>query len=176
MSLIRPKAAQALIRWRDPLIGAAVLALGLYWGFFTGGGLLHWVGYVVALGGCALIVAGLQRLRFRRGGGGPGIVAITEGQISYFGPLNGGAVALSELDALSLDPTEKPAHWILVQPGQPALHIPVTASGADALFDTFATLPGIRTEHMLRQLQQGAAAPVLIWRSARATDSARWLH
>ncbi|KMK68728.1 hypothetical protein [Puniceibacterium sp. IMCC21224] len=178
MSLIRPEASKALMRWRDVMAGGAVLLLGLYWGFFTGGGLLHWVGYAVALGGVAMILAGLQRLRFGRAGGsgGPGIVDITEGRISYFGPLNGGVVALSELDALSLDPSERPAHWVLVQPGQAPLHIPVTATGADALFDAFATLPGIRTEHMLRQLQRQATATVLIWRSARADTSAKWLH
>ena len=42
--MIRPGARAALSQWREALIGLAVLALGVYWGFFTGGGLLHWIG------------------------------------------------------------------------------------------------------------------------------------
>ena len=42
---------------------------------------------------------------------------------------------------------------MLVQPGQPPLQIPLTATGAEALFDAFATLPGIRTERMLREMR-----------------------
>ena len=46
--MIRPEAAATLARFRDALIGGAVLALGLYWALFTGGGLLHWLGWGVA--------------------------------------------------------------------------------------------------------------------------------
>ena len=174
--MIRPAARQALRRWRDAQIGAAVLALGLYWGFFTGGGLLHWIGYAVALGGGALLAAGVQRARFRSGEDGPGVVEITERRVGYFGPLTGGVVDLEDLDALSLDRGERPPHWVLVQPGQPPLHIPLTAQGADSLFDAFATLPGIRTEHMLRQMQDDRRDIVVIWRSAARVNTIQRLH
>ncbi|SNR65448.1 hypothetical protein [Puniceibacterium sediminis] len=174
--MIRPGAKRELRRWRDALAGAAVLLVGLYWGFFTGGGLLHWMGYAVALGGLAVAFAGIQRARFRQGEGGPGVVEINERRISYFGPLTGGVVDLDDLDALSLDQGEKPPHWVLVQSGQPPLHIPLTATGAEALFDAFATLPGIRTEQMLRRMSETGRDVVVIWRSAARVNSVRRLH
>ena len=174
--MIRPEAAGALSRFREMLIGGALVLLGAYWAFFTGGGLLHWVGYAVMLAGGVLAVAGWQRARFRAGTGGPGIVRIVEGRISYFGPLSGGVADLDGLSAVRLDPTAEPPHWLLDQPGQPPLAIPLTAEGADALFDAFASLPGIRTEHMLRQMKAGAEAPVLIWRAPDVRQSTIRLH
>lgn len=175
MSLIRPEAAAALRHWREALIGAAVLALGLFWAL-AGLGVLRWIGLLLALVGTALIFVGVQRARFRPEGRGPGIVQVVEGRITYFGPLSGGVADIESLEALSLDPTAEPPHWILQQPGQPVLHIPVNAEGADWLFDVFAALPGIRTEHMLRHLQGGAAAPVVIWRAKALHARTKRLH
>ncbi len=174
--MIRPEAAQALSRWRDVMIGAAVLLLGVYWAFFTGGGLLHWIGYLVMALGVVIGFAGFQRARFSAGTGGPGVVSIVEGRISYFGPLTGGIVDLEALGTLTLDPRAKPPHWLLAQPGQPPLAIPLTAEGADALFDAFASLPGIRTEHMLRQMQAGGDAPIVIWRATTVRETQARLH
>jgi len=176
MSVIRPAAKAALWRWRETLIGAGLMALGGWWGFFTGGGLLHYVGYAVLLAGAALVVAGVQRARFRQGGGGPGVVQITEGRIGYFGPLDGGLVDLREMTLLRLDRRDTPPHWVLEQPGQPPLHIPLTAAGADQLFDAFATLPGLRTEHMLRQMQASGPQAVVIWQKPELRDSVVRLH
>jgi len=47
--------------------------------------------------------------------------------------------------------------------------IPVDADGADALFDAFASLPGLKTEHMLGQLRAAPDRPVLIWQRAAPT-------
>jgi hypothetical protein len=90
--------------------------------------------------------------------------------------MSGGGVDLEDLAALSLDPSARPPHWLLHQVGQPVLAIPLTAKGADSLFDAFAALPGIRTEHMLRQIQSEATAPVVIWRAASAHAAAQRLH
>lgn len=174
--MIRPAAAAAIKRWQEALIGVGVVLLGLYWAFLTGGGLLHWIGYVVIAIGIALTVTGIQRARFRTGDDGPGVVQVVERRISYFGPLSGGIVDLDALQALSLDPASEPPVWLLMAPGQPRLEIPLTAKGADQLFDAFATLPGIRTEHMLRQMQERAAHTVVIWRAASVRDAARRLH
>lgn len=162
MSFVRPEAMQGLARWREVLIGGVVSALGLWWVLGLGG-LLHWIGYAVAAAGLALIAAGIQRARFRGTAGGAGVVRVDEGQIAYFGPLTGGAVARSELTALLIDRSGKPAHWVLRQPGQPDLHIPVNAEGADALFDAFAALPGLRTEYMLSQMKAKGDQPTVIW-------------
>ncbi|WP_299352560.1 hypothetical protein [uncultured Shimia sp.] len=161
MNFIRPEARAVLWRWREVLISLPVLALGMAWA--TGFGLLKWVGMVVVIAGLALALAGWQRARFRGRQGGPGVVQVDERQITYFGPLDGGAVAIDELSGVSLDSRSAPPVWVLRQPGQPELHIPVNAAGTDALFDAFAALPGIRTEHMLAQLSKKPDHPVVIW-------------
>lgn len=169
MSLVRPAARAALWRWREVLVGAGVLALGLWW-MLGAGGLLGWIGAATLLSGAALIVAGVQRARFRTASGGPGVVQVDEGRIAYFGPLNGGAVALSELSALTLDRRGTP-HWVLSQPGQPDLCIPLNAEGAEVLFDVFASLPGLRTERMLSELARRADHPVPIWRRPQTGET-----
>lgn len=162
MSFIRPEARAALARWREALAGAAVAALGLYWALGVGG-LLGWIGWLLLPAGAGIAVIGVQRARFRRAGQGPGVVLVDEGEITYMGPLSGGSVSVSDLERLVLDPSARPAHWALEQPGQPVLHIPVNAEGATDLFDVFAALPGLRTERMLAELNRGGAHPVVIW-------------
>ena len=175
MSFIRPEARAALWRWREVLAAAAVAVLGLSWGLGPGG-LLGWLGWGLVLAGAALAVIGVQRARFRTGTGGPGMVQVDEGQVSYFGPLTGGSVAISDLTRLSLDPGMKPAHWVLEQPGQPPLFIPVNAAGTDELFDVFATLPGLKTERMLAGLAEKGGHAVLIWQKVTTQGSVTRMH
>lgn len=175
MSFVRPEVHATLWRWREVLTGVGVAALGAYW--ISGpGGLLGWIGWALVATGLALGVVGVQRLRFRLSGDGPGFVQVDEGQIAYFGPLTGGAIAASELERLTLDPGARPAHWILEQPGQPPLHIPVAANGADSLFDVFAALPGLKTETMLAELQGRATHPVVIWERTPMRPISQRLH
>jgi hypothetical protein len=164
VSFLRPEATAQLLRWREVMIGLVILPPGLYWAL-TGSGLMPYIGAVATILGAMLIIVGRQRGRFRLPGRGPGIVRVTEAQIAYLGPLTGGVVALEDLLELSLDGTASPAHWVLSQPGQPELCIPVTAEGAEALFDAFARLPGLKTEHMLAQMHELSGARVVIWRA-----------
>jgi len=175
MSFIRPEAQAAIWRWREIIVAAVVLLMGLRWvlGAF---GLLFWGGWVLLIIGTALAVVGAQRMRFRLGVGGPGVVQVDEGQIAYFGPLTGGAVAVSELTQLALDHTAKPPHWVLNQPGQDPLHIPVNAEGTEILFDVFASLPGLRTERMLTELRRGGPHTVVIWEKHNVRPPAQRLH
>jgi hypothetical protein len=163
MSFIRPQARAAIWRWREVLAASGVLALGAYWTFGLNGGVLHWLGFVVLGIGAIAMVSGLQRVRFREHRGGVGVVSIDEGQVSYFGPLSGGVIAMREMTKLTLDPTMEPPHWCLTQIGEQTLYIPVDAEGADALFDAFSMLPGIKTESMLATMRGGAFHPVVIW-------------
>ncbi|WP_300068549.1 hypothetical protein [uncultured Ruegeria sp.] len=175
MSFIRPEAKLALWRWREVLVAVFVLILGLSW--VSGpGGLLGWIGWVLVAVSLALAVIGVQRARFRTGTGGQGVVTIDEGQITYLGPLDGGIVATREIERLALDPTLHPAHWVLDQPGQPALHIPVNAEGAEALFDVFSNLPGLKTEQMLAELNRGSSIPVVIWERTSSRPAHFRLH
>lgn len=161
MNFVRPEAQALLARWREAIVGALITLLGLYW--TSGTGILQWVGVVVAIGGAILTFTGLQRARFRTGAGGVGVVSVDESEISYFGPFNGGTMSVRELSMLSLDPRSKPPVWVLSQPGQQDLYIPVNAEGTDQLFDAFAALPGIRTDHLLAALNKGADDVVVIW-------------
>ncbi|MEP3917291.1 hypothetical protein [Ascidiaceihabitans sp.] len=166
MSFIRPEAATALRRWREALVGVAVLALAALW-LFGRPGLLQLMGYPLLMIAAVLIWVGVQRARFRTGAGGAGAVQVDEGQITYFGPLTGGATAVADLQRLTLDRALTPAHWRLDASDTPALLIPVNAEGADALFDAFARLPGLQTERMLTELTKGGTRSpnqaVVIW-------------
>ncbi|MHA6263334.1 hypothetical protein ACXYMO_09040 [Arenibacterium sp. CAU 1754] len=171
MSFIRPEARAAIWRWRELLVGVGMIAVGASWALGPAG-LLGWIGFAVIVAGISLSVVGIQRARFRGAADGPGVVTVDEGQITYFGPLSGGAIAAADLERVTLDPTANPAHWVLSQPDQPHLTIPVNAAGADALFDVFSSLPGIRTERMLAQMRDTTLHPVVIWerKSMRPPD------
>lgn len=175
MSFIRPEAKLAMWRWREVLVAGFVLILGLSWISGTGG-LLGWLGWVLVAISGALVIIGIQRARFRTGAGGPGVVTIDEGQITYLGPLDGGMIAAREIERLALDPTSRPALWVLDQPGQPTLHIPVNAEGAEALFDVFSSLPGLKTEQMLSELNNGTGHPVVIWERTPTRPAHLRLH
>lgn len=164
MNFVRPEVRAAILRWREALVGAAVLLLGLYWSFGLKPGLLSWIGYLALFLGAALFFAGLQRGRARVGGGGPGVVQVVERRIGYFGPLNGGLVDLDAITSLSLDPTEHPRHWVITHEHGPALHIPVNAEGADVLFDTFASLPGLSPGRVASTLKHEGTVPIVLWR------------
>lgn len=168
MTFFRPEATAALWRWREVLCGAAVTVLALWW-LAGSRGLLFYLAPVLLVGAGALIVVGLQRGRFRGAGGGLGTVQVDEGEVTYFGPLTGGSVSLREVARVTLDGRHRPAHWRLDQPHQTPLLIPVDAEGADALFDAFAALPGLRTEHMLAQLRAAPRTPVVIWERSAPT-------
>jgi hypothetical protein len=171
----RPEAKAVLWRWREVLVAAALALLGAWW-IVGPGGLLAVPGWALVLGGCALCFVGVQRARFRGAGDGPGAVQVVEGQISYFGPLTGGVVALTALDRLTLDATLKPAHWRLETADQPPLMIPVNAAGSDALFDAFATLPALRTERMLSELRRREGHAVVIWERKPLRPAHALLH
>ncbi len=161
--LIRPELAAGLRRWSEVLTGLAVATFGL-WALQARGAFFQGLAVLVVLAGLALAVIGWRRMRFQRAGNAPGVVQIVEGQISYFGPTNGGFMALSDLVELHL--VEHGASWQLIGQDDTRLEIPVAATGADALFDLFARLPELRMQLLLDALDDPAPP------SARAL----WLH
>lgn len=162
MSFIRPEAQDFLRRWAEALIGGVILTLGLIW-IITGRGFLPYIGAALAVMAAVLIWLGVQRGRFHVGRDAPGVVQVAEGEISYFGPLAGGMRPIAGLKAVLLDPTAHPACWVLQAAGHEDLYIPLDAEGADLLFDAFAALPGLKTAHMLRQMENRPDHPVVIW-------------
>ncbi|MBI1417399.1 MAG: hypothetical protein GC146_09265 [Limimaricola sp.] len=175
MEFMRPEAKAALWRWREVFAASAVVLLGLYWTIIAFG-VARLFGAVVAVLGIALAFTAFQRLRFAQSGLGPGIVRVDERRLEYLGPLTGGILDLDDLVAVELEPKARPApHWILTGPGGQMVAIPVNAAGAEALFDVFAALPGIRTGAMLAALEHTPSARVTVWR-APAHRLQRRLH
>ncbi len=146
--MIRPELRAALTRWREVLVGAAVAAAGLGWMQATDSGFFQALAGGVALVGAALSWIGYRRLRFAGGAEGPGIVQVVEGQISYFGPFQGGFIALRDLDEVHL--IDHGRAWMLVPRDDLPVTIPVGATGAAALFDAFASLPGMDMQALIR--------------------------
>jgi len=153
--MIRPEALARLREWRDALIGLGLVAAGL-WLILRPGLILPGLGALLALAGLSLGLVGLRRARFRAGGEGPGIVQVVEGQISYFGPHGGGFMALDEITRLWL--SAEGTDWLIRAQDGRHLSIPRAARGAEALFDTFATLDGLDISQLLRRIE---AAPSL---------------
>jgi len=173
--MIRPEAKRTLWRWREILFGLTLIGLGYLWviSYF---GLLHLLGIFLMLVGGALLLIGFQRGRFRSDKNGPGILQVVEGQIGYFGPSEGGLVAISDISRISLVTYNRERCWQLEQTGLATIHIPVTAKGTDHLFDAFATLPGLKIESMVQKLTQHSSKTILIWERNDISSSKIYLH
>jgi hypothetical protein len=120
--------------------------------------------------GAWLVRDGLRRGRLAGGGAGPGLVAVREGSIAYFGPYDGGVADLDALRSIALAPARGGPLWLLRGADGSMLRVPATADGAEALLDAFAALPGFdpaRADHAL-----GARVETIVWsRPARAAGA-----
>lgn len=142
MSFVRPEITEGLTRWREVLAAGAVVALGL-WFALQPGYVLPALGLLLGVVGLGWGAVALRRLQFRQPGEAPGIVRVTEAQVAYMGPRIGGFVGLPDLSEIRLLSYRGRRVWKLRAASGEALHIPVEADGADALFDAFAGLPGM---------------------------------
>lgn len=162
MDFIRPELRAAFYKWREVMAGVGLAVMGL-WALLDVGGLVGILGGALVILAVLMIWTGAQRVRFRQEEHGLGSVDVDEGQVTYFGPLTGGAIALRDMESLSLIRAQgQTPHWRL-SAEQGVLHIPVDADGTDALFDAFSTLSGLRVERMLTALRDEAREDVLIW-------------
>ena len=159
MSFIRPEVRASLARWREVIAGAVTLALGLQLAL-TSYGALFLIGAALALAGAALVVAGVQRARFRSGGGGAGVVDLDERRITYFGPFGGGAVSVDDLVEIGVDPSRS---WLIRDAHGTHLMIPMNAEGADALFDAFAAVPGLTPARLVEAVRSTPRQYTTIW-------------
>ena len=151
MSLIRPELLAAAHRGREVIVAAVVTGFGAWVGSY-GGYLLLPLGLVIAALGFSWLVVSLRRMRFRQAGEAPGIVRVTEAQIAYMGPRVGGFVGLPDLAEVRLMTLRGRRAWKLRQGDGQQLYIPVEADGAEALFDAFASLPGMDTAALVAAL------------------------
>lgn len=159
MSFIRPEVRASLARWREVIAGGVTLALGLQLAL-TSYGALFLIGTALALAGAALVVAGVQRARFRSGGGGAGVVDLDERRITYFGPFGGGAVSVDDLIEIGVDPSRS---WLIRDANGTHLMIPMNAEGADALFDAFAAVPGLTPARLVEAVRSTPRQYTTIW-------------
>ena len=171
MGLIREEVIAAAHRGRE-LIAAGVVALAGLWLMWLGGYLLFPVG-VVILAICAVwAVQTWRRLRFSQDLAAPGMVEVDEGQVGYLGPTFGGFVALPDLTEVRILTMQGQRLWRLKQSDGQALLIPVSAAGADRLFDAFASLPGMDSQALVAAAGGKSGAGV-IWRRGRGTGNLR---
>lgn len=175
MNLIRPEAQAALWRWRELFAAVALAAVGL-WLAALGGFVLLPLGAVVVALAAGFGLLAWRRLRFAQTGDAPGVVELDEGQISYFGPDLGGAVALRELVELRLITVGGRRLWRLRQQDGQALLIPVDAMGAERLFDAFAGLPGMDTGVLVAAVDPVAGAKAQHGLAIAADSRVIWRH
>ncbi len=141
--LLRPDVIAAAARWREVLGAGALVGAGL-WLASLGGWFFQGLGLLVTAVGAWGAVFAWRRLRLRREVDQPGIVEVDEGQVRYFGPHGGGFAALPELVEVEIivDLSGR-RWWRLREAGGNVLSVPVAATGAEALLDAFAVLPGL---------------------------------
>ena len=176
--MIRPAAWARLLRLRDTGFALVTGALGI-WAIWLGGWVLLGLGAGLLLLAAGLGLIAWRRLRFASAADGhaAGIVDLDEAQIGWFGPEGGGFVSLTELAELRLIDRGAQRYWRLKQIDGQALLIPVAATGAEALFDAFAALPGMDSGALVAALD-AAAAPAgdslgpVIWRRQTRLDTA----
>ena len=161
--MIRPELAAGLRRWSEVLASMALAAFGL-WTLQSHDRFIQIIGVVLIAAGLGLALVAWRRLRFQRETSAPGIVQVVEGQVSYFGPETGGFVGIGQVVELHL--VDHATTWRLVT-AEETLHIPVAAQGADALFDAFGQLPGLRMADVLDALDHPQPARVLWLHSSR---------
>lgn len=163
MPLIRPELRAHLNRWSEVLVGIGVILFGL-WALQANDPFFQVLAGLIVVAGVGFAFLGWRRLRFRREGLAPGIVQLVEGQVSYFGPEEGGFIPLQDVVELHL--AGHGDTWVLISADGARLEIPVAAQGAENLFDAFATLPGLRMQPLLDALDDPSP------QEARAL----WLH
>ena len=162
--MIRPALREALTRHAEAIAAALVFLLGL-WIATRGGWFLAAIGFALAALAGAWALHAWRRSRFARPVTDPGLVEVDEGRIGYFGAggtVMGGYIALEDLAEIRLLTLRGVHYWRLKTGDGQALLIPTAAAGAPALFDAFASLPGI---------EMGALTAAL---STRATVQSLW--
>lgn len=157
--MIRPEVKALFWRWREVLFACGLVVLGLWWAV-NAFGIVQWIGGALATLGAGLAIVAAQKVRFRGLGDGPGVVTMVERRITYLGPEDGGVADLDLMVQLDLTPG---GAWRLINGDGHHLDIPTNAMGAEALFDLFAALPGMKTEYMLSVLSRTRPAQMTVW-------------
>jgi hypothetical protein len=170
MSFLRPEITRWFARWAES-VGAVILAVAGLWflwrGFKRFNTVLELIGLVLLVLGAAAFWASFQRTRFARAKQGPGLVEVTERQISYMTPFGGDSIDLDAITRLELrSGVDRERSWVLTQTAGPTLFIPVNAAGADRLFDAFSALPDMDSARLVAAVNATGDQRDVIWRVA----------
>lgn len=167
MSFIRPEAGDLLRTWRDVIIGVVVFALGLWFGTQSFGALALF-GVALMITGVALGWAGWQRARIRISHGGPGVIELTERQLSYFAAQGGVRFSLDDVIRVDIETTDggpiaDDLFWVFRLSDQSLWRIPGSADGAQVLIDMLAGFPGADYDAVIRASATTVPDRFLIW-------------
>lgn len=168
---VRPEFRAALARYAQVIIGALIVALGLWWTRFTFG-IVNGLSYGVALLGLIIAIEGLRRARLMRKatGKGPGLVEVDEWRITYLSAHFGGSVAIDALMAVEIQVTDQAeALWIFLQTDGQRLVVPASAKGADLIVDALSALPGLDYAAAQAAMASTDRGRFVLWR----TDQSR---
>lgn len=165
MSFMRPEARETLARYRESLVGGAVIVMGLWWAIGSLG-LIKWVGLTVAAFGAAILWLGLRHARIRAGHGGVGVVQVDERQITYLAPVGGGFASLDDVGRIEIAKDRAGMAVWRFRTGNEILFIPARAEGAEALFDALTALSGADIDAAIRAANTPPNETVVIWQRA----------
>lgn len=175
MSFVRPEATRALQRYGEP---ALYCLIGL-WGLGQGVSLIlrgNWSGWLLLILGVLAVLGliGAARRAFmawRNRRAGPGTVTIREGQIAYFGPIQGAIIALDALTAIDIRiGQDGDLFWILSDELGQKIEIPGGADGAVSLLDRLGSLNGFDHSRVMSAMRKQADSEWAIWRRKDQTS------
>lgn len=167
MSFIRPPVVAHFSKWREAYLVAIVLLFG-FWLFMRGSAslnlILQGVGLVVTVAGIFMLRATIQRIRFKRSQKAPGIVDVTEREISYYGPMHGKTISLDSLQKIELRESEYfAASWVLHNTEGDPMIVPTSAKGSERLFDAFSSLSGVKMNDLVAAINMVPIHNQVIW-------------
>lgn len=167
---IRPELIKWLSRNTEALISGCILSAGvlmLWRGVLTGGVLPISLGVLLILVALPLLQRAVRRLRLSRGHS-PGVVLFDERRVGFFGPEGGGFLETDHLYGVDFETGPEGPQWLLIGEEATNLRLPVSAKGAEGLYDLFTTLPGFPVEHALSHLEASLPGRQRIWRRPSA--------
>ncbi len=169
-NFIRPSLRKQLARWSEPIAASVIALVGarfLWKGTTRYDWMTQAIGLVLLLLGAAIFLAAFRRVQFKRDEKGPGLVEVTERQITYMTPVGGGSVDLEAMTRLEIRSTlEMGRVWVLKQSEGPTLFIPINAAGGEKLFDAFSALPGMEAAKLLSGFKTETDQRDVIWRGS----------
>ncbi len=167
LNFIRPGIRTHFYKWSEAYLVALVLIIGIrifIRGLEIESIVYEAIGVATAILGLVLLRGTIQRIRFRRNQEAPGMVDVTEREISYFGPMHGKTVSLESLIKIELRESEAYASvWVLHNSEGDPMIVPTSAKGSDRLFDAFTSLSGVKMDALVKAVNTVPVHNHVIW-------------